>query len=335
MPRTSISTAVPAGGRAARRRGRCRGRARVRSCRCVTSPTTSPSWSTAHSARGGRRPCVAMPTRCRATPRRPVRPPAPRGPRNVGLPQPTTHPRPACSGVMPGPELVAVQRQPGLEAQRVAGAEPGRGDAGADDGVPQGGAARRGRRSRRPPRPCSRCRRRCSSAVPRRIGATRNRPHRGGLREHRRQPLGAPPGPGRRAPPAPRRVDAADRRPGRGRCSRRWASRRTRRVAVGRGRHHTMRSSSTEASASSSRWVYWARPGAILARSLVSSAAGGRAPPWPSRCTVPRWETSNTTASRRQARCSAIVPVGYSSGMSHPPNGTMRAPRRRWTCVEG
>ena len=35
----------------------------------VTSPTRSPSTSTAHSARGGRRPSVAMPTRWRATPR--------------------------------------------------------------------------------------------------------------------------------------------------------------------------------------------------------------------------------------------------------------------------
>ena len=34
----------------------------------VTSPTGSPSTSTAHSARGGRRPSVAMPTRWRATP---------------------------------------------------------------------------------------------------------------------------------------------------------------------------------------------------------------------------------------------------------------------------
>ena len=33
--------------------------------------------------------------------------------------------------------------------------------------------------------------------------------------------------------------------------------------------HHTMMSSSTDPSASSSRWVYWARPGAILPRSLV------------------------------------------------------------------
>ena len=34
--------------------------------------------------------------------------------------------------------------------------------------------------------------------------------------------------------------------------------------------HHTMMSSSTDPSASSRRWVYWARPGPILLRSLVS-----------------------------------------------------------------
>ncbi len=36
--------------------------------------------------------------------------------------------------------------------------------------------------------------------------------------------------------------------------------------------HHTMMSSTTEASSESSRWVYWARPGPILARSLVRVA---------------------------------------------------------------
>ena len=64
-------------------------------------------------------------------------------PRNSGLPHATTQPSPACSGVMPGPELVAVQRQPGLQAQRVAGAEAGRHDAGADDRRPQVGGGRR------------------------------------------------------------------------------------------------------------------------------------------------------------------------------------------------
>ena len=29
------------------------------------------------------------------------------------------------------------------------------------------------------------------------------------------------------------------------------------------------------------------------------------------------------------------MPVGYSSGMSHPPNGTIRAPSARWTASSG
>ncbi len=101
------------------------------------------------------------------------------------------------------------------------------------------------------------------------------------------------------------------------------------------GCHHTMMSSSTDASASSNRWVYCARPGAILPRSLVSVRCSWSWASAPSRRTVPRCDTSNTTASSRQARCSAIVPPRYSSGMSQPPNGTMRAPRLRWTESSG
>ena len=47
------------------------------------------------------------------------------------------NPRPAWSGVIPGPELVAVERQAGFEPQRVAGPEPGRLDPGAEHRVPQ------------------------------------------------------------------------------------------------------------------------------------------------------------------------------------------------------
>ena len=38
---------------------------------------------------------------------------------------------------MPGPELVAVQREPRLEAERVAGAQTGRGDALGEHGIPE------------------------------------------------------------------------------------------------------------------------------------------------------------------------------------------------------
>ena len=72
--------------------------------------------------------------------------------------------------------------------------------------------------------------------------------------------------------------------------------------------HHTMMSSSTEASDSSSRWVYWARPGAILPRSFVRAACSRSSEPGPSTRTVPRWLTSKATAAERQALCSAIVP---------------------------
>ena len=37
------------------------------------------------------------------------------------------------------------------------------------------------------------------------------------------------------------------------------------------------------------------------------------------------WETSNAPASERTARCSGITP-SYCTGISHPANGTRRAP---------
>src|SRR5690606_34812847 len=43
----------------------------------------------------------------------------------------------------------------------------------------------------------------------------------------------------------------------------------------------------------------------------------------------------NTATPSRQARCSASVPLGYCSGISHPPNGTILAPRARWTASSG
>jgi len=55
----------------------------------------------------------------------------------------------------------------------------------------------------------------------------------------------------------------------------------------------------------------------------------------PSRRTVPRWLTSKATASLRHTRCSATVPFGYDSGISHPPKGTIFAPRARCTSWSG
>ena len=92
--------------------------------------------------------------------------------------------------------------------------------------------------------------------------------------------------------------------------------------------HQTMRSSSTEP-CSSSRWVYWALPGATLPRLLVRARCRTSCAPAPTTRTVPRWLTSKMAADWRQARCSATVPVPNSSGISQPPNATNRAPWSR------
>ena len=93
--------------------------------------------------------------------------------------------------------------------------------------------------------------------------------------------------------------------------------------------HHTMMSSSTEASSGSSRWVYWARPGPILRRSLVRAVCSRSRASGPVTAMVPRWLTSKATADSRHALCSAMVPAGYDNGISHPPKGTSLAPRAR------
>ena len=40
----------------------------------------------------------------------------------------------------------------------------------------------------------------------------------------------------------------------------------------------------------------------------------------------PMWLTSNRPAPPRVARCSAMMPAGYWTGISQPPKSTMRAP---------
>ena len=101
----------------------------------VTKPTSSPaieqrSWARGTATRRGEQPAQ----------------PAPRpggalrlesGPAKESglLPQATTQPRPAWSGRDPRAELVAVKRQPGLEPQGVAGAEPRRHRPRGDDGA--------------------------------------------------------------------------------------------------------------------------------------------------------------------------------------------------------
>ena len=42
------------------------------------------------------------------------------------------------------------------------------------------------------------------------------------------------------------------------------------------------------------------------------------------------WDTSKSPAAVRTAMCSAMTPE-YSTGISHPPKGTIFAPLSRWT----
>ena len=108
-------------------------------------------------AAGGRRP--RGPAAAVGAARRPARRSRAARPRNSPLSQPTTQPSPAWSGVMPGPELVAVQRQAGLEAQGVAGPQAGRHDPGVEHGLARTpGPPRPARRTRPRPRRCSRSR---------------------------------------------------------------------------------------------------------------------------------------------------------------------------------
>ena len=125
-------------------------------------------------------------------------------------------------------QLVAVQRQAGLEPQRVAGAEPGGLDAGAEHGVPQPPArVGRARRSRRRPRRCSRCRRRRRRTPSHSSRRDPEPGHGGGLGEHRAPAARGPPGPARRGSA---RVDGdvgllahPERVAHPRRCSTRWA----------------------------------------------------------------------------------------------------------------
>ena len=67
-------------------------------------------------------------------------------------------------------------------------------------------------------------------------------------------------------------------------------------------------------------------PGPMRSRSLVNAHCNVANAPAPCTRTEPRCDTSKTTACSRHARCSSSTPV-YWMGISHPPNGTMRAQR--------
>ena len=78
---------------------------------------------------------------------------------------------------------------------------------------------------------------------------------------------------------------------------------------------------------SSRQRVYCALPGSIFARSLDSVALTKSAAPGPDTIALPRWLTSKMPTASRTAVCSFTTPVGYSSGIDHPPNSANFAPR--------
>src|SRR5437588_7667802 len=49
----------------------------------------------------------------------------------------------------------------------------------------------------------------------------------------------------------------------------------------------------------------------------------------------PMCDTPKRPARVRVRRCSSTVPAGYCTGMSHPPNSTMRPPRRLCAAIRG
>src|SRR5688572_33080054 len=76
---------------------------------------------------------------------------------------------------------------------------------------------------------------------------------------------------------------------------------------------------------------YCARPSTSLETSLEVVPWRNACAPGPSTVICPMWETSKRPAALRTAMCSLMRPA-YSTGMSHPPNGTILAPLSR--CAE-
>ncbi len=75
--------------------------------------------------------------------------------------------------------------------------------------------------------------------------------------------------------------------------------------------------------------VYMAWWSAMRARSFVTNPWIRGSAPGPAMSNSPMWDTSNRPARVRTARCSSMMPV-YCTGISHPLNGTMRAPAATW-----
>ena len=71
-------------------------------------------------------------------------------------------------------------------------------------------------------------------------------------------------------------------------------------------------------------------PGINRAASLVIRRCTDSSAPGPKTSTSPMWETSNRPAAVRTAWCSSTMPA-YCTGISQPPNSTIRAPAARCT----
>src|SRR5580693_5411574 len=80
--------------------------------------------------------------------------------------------------------------------------------------------------------------------------------------------------------------------------------------------------------------VYWALPGPMRPRSLVSAELTKRAAPGPRISALPRWLTSNRPTALRVALCSLTVPA-YDTGISQPLNSAKLAPNSRWRSSSG
>ena len=267
----------------------------------VTVPTGTPSASTVAPSRGGWRPSATRPLSSRRGPSARSRSSAAR-PRKSPLSHPTTQPRAAWRGVIPSPSSWPWRGRPAssLRVSRApspAGRTPVPSTASQNWGATAAGTAHSTPSSPVYPVPAA-----MQTWPSHSKGATRNRPTAAaaGVTSARRARASGP-------------CTATTARPAVASAPPIAASTREVLDALGMtsnrsaATHQTMMSSATDPS-SASRWVYWARPGPIRRRSLVSIACSRSNPPGPSTRTVPKWLTSKATAAVRQARCSATVP---------------------------
>ena len=189
VPRASMLTSSPIATSAARRPSAMPWPSAGEKLPLVTTPTRLPvdqHGLARHGAGGGPRP--PGPGGGGRRPRSARRRAAP-APRKSPLSQLTTQPRPACSGVMPGPSSWPCSGRPASRRRVSRAPSPAGSIPAPSTASPElGRAARRAPRSRRRPRRCSRCRRRAHGARPTRTRPTRNAADRGGLGRDGAQP---------------------------------------------------------------------------------------------------------------------------------------------------